>query len=52
MRQRDRFAGMDYEQASREAMRLVNLTAEAQNWFSLADDLQELKLIAERAAPT
>ncbi len=28
------------------------LTVEAQNWFNLADDLQELKLIAERNAPT
>lgn len=41
-------AGMSYEQASRHGLKLVQKAAETHNWFTVLDDLVELREIMQR----
>jgi hypothetical protein len=43
-----RYAGMSYEQASREAERLLKRAATNGNWHSIVDDLVFLRELMQR----
>jgi hypothetical protein len=42
------YAGMSYEQASREGARLIAKAHENENWFAIIDRLVELRAIMKR----
>lgn len=44
----NRFRGMSYSQASREAARLIECAHKSGNWFGLVDQLSELRSIMRR----
>jgi hypothetical protein len=42
------YSGMSYEQASREASRILKIAAASGNWHHIVEKLSQLKAIMER----